>query len=353
MDYLKRVDKLRHSLKQGPHDALLIDNTTNIFYLTGLQLSMGKILVFQKGAALFVDNRYFEHCSKHSCIPVFLVDAKTFEHHMQEAPFTDIHTLNFDSETTSYKSFLHLQKMAEKRGNLKVAPTDAPLKLLRAIKDDNEITLLKAAANLNHAGMNYAQSLLKEGITEIELATELEIFWKKRGSRSISFDPIIAFGANSSMPHYRAGNTKLKKGDIVLLDIGTQLDHYHSDMTRTVFFGEPHPQLKEIHQIVAEAQRAAIKLCHPGTTLGQLDKAARDLIASRGYGPNFTHNLGHGVGLEIHEYPSIKNAAPFDSVVLEKNMVITIEPGIYIPDLGGVRIEDTVVITDSKECLCL
>jgi len=187
--------------------------------------------------------------------------------------------------------------------------------------------------------------MLKEGISENELAIELEIFWKRRGSKAIAFDPIIAFGSNSSMPHYRVGQRKLNTGEAVLIDIGVNLNHYHSDMTRVVFFGDPDPKIASIYEIVLKAQELALENCRPGTPIAELDASARTYIEQKGYGENFTHSLGHGVGLEIHELPLIRSQSPGADTQLEEGMVVTIEPGIYLPGIGGVRIEDTVAIT--------
>jgi Xaa-Pro aminopeptidase len=345
--YTSRLNALQQTLHHAGCDALLIDEKTNIYYLTGLDLSVGKLLVHTQGAHLFVDNRYFELAQKESPFPVIL-DPPAFETHLGTPEFSFIHSLGFDTENTSYKSYENLAKLVgEAATRPKLIPLDAPLKLQRAIKDPTEIALLHSAAHLGSQGFDYLCTFLKEGMTEQEAATALEIFWKQRGSKAVAFDPIIAFGANSSMPHYRAGSACLRRGHAVLIDIGVNLNHYHSDMTRMLFFGDPDPRLEKIHTIVKQAQQEALKLCRPGTTLGTLDTAARRLIEEKGYGQNFTHSLGHGVGLDIHEYPTIRNAPPFKDVVLAPGMVITIEPGIYLPGLGGVRIEDTVVITEN------
>jgi Xaa-Pro aminopeptidase len=182
-------------------------------------------------------------------------------------------------------------------------------------------------------------------MTESEAALELDFFWKKRGGQGFSFDPIIAFGANSSMPHYRAGITPLKKGDTVLIDIGVMVNNYHSDMTRTVFFGEPHPEMRKIYNIVREAQTRALDAVKPGVHAGELDKAARGYIEAEGYGPQFSHSLGHGVGLEIHEWPFLRNRVPMADIPIKEGMCLTVEPGIYIEGLGGVRIEDSIIVT--------
>jgi Xaa-Pro aminopeptidase len=350
MTYKNRLFNLQKTIHNANCDALLIDDPTNLFYLTGLNLSTGKLLIHGKGADLFVDGRYLESCKKNSPFPVKLCDPPSFEALLSTPEFSHIKKMGFDSETKTYKAYQQLQNIASKLANtgrvIEFIPIDSPLKLQRSIKDQEEIQALREAAILGSLGFDFLCQLLKTGITEQECAIELEIFWKKRGSKGVAFDPIIAFGSNSSMPHYRAGNEKLKEGQIVLLDIGVNYKHYHSDMTRIAFFGTPNTDLLAIHAIVKKAQQAALDLCQPGTTLGALDKAARDIITSHGHGDKFTHSLGHGVGLDIHEYPTIRNAPPLDTAPLTSGMVITIEPGIYIPGLGGIRIEDTVVITD-------
>jgi Xaa-Pro aminopeptidase len=206
---------------------------------------------------------------------------------------------------------------------------------------------LRKAANLGTEGFEYLLEIIREGISEAELAVELEIFWKRKGSRGLSFQPIIAFGASSSMPHWRASSARLKKGDAILIDIGVHYHHYHSDMTRVVYFKEADPKMVEIHSIVQEAQQLALSLCKPGVKIGELDKTARDSITKRGYGAHFTHSLGHGIGLEIHELPTLRSGSPQSDLLLEPGMCITIEPGIYLAGVGGVRLEDTVVITES------
>lgn len=338
----KRIWKLQEALKAIPCDAMLIDDATNLFYLTGLNLSQGTLLVHSNGANLIVDNRYFEICKKNSSLPITLSEQnhKSLIKLLNENSF--IKSLGFSIEDTTYKTFLDLQKSLE---HIKLLPINSPLKQIRSIKDEKEIELLKASATLGSEGFDFISTILKEGISEIEVAIELEIFWKRRGSKGLAFEPIIAFGANSSMPHYRAGNAKLKKDDIVLIDIGVNYQHYNSDMTRVLFFGNPDPELKKIYDIVKQAQQAALDLCKPGTSIATLDKCARDLITKNGYGDQFTHSLGHGIGLDVHEWPILRNTASNQEVILQTGMAITIEPGIYIPGKGGVRLENSIVIS--------
>lgn len=350
MTYHNRLHTLQQTMQKAGCDALIIDNPTNLYYLTGLELSAGKLLVHSKGADLLVDGRYLELCRKNCPFTVKESDPPTFEVLLKSPEYQHIQKIGFDSDKTTYKSYELLDKIikniAKEGRQLEIISLDAPLKLQRAIKDAGEIQTLREAAILGSEGFDFLCGILREGIAEQECAIELEIFWKRLGSKSVAFDPIIAFGPNSSMPHHRAGKEKLQPGHAVLLDIGVNLKHYHSDMTRVVFFGTPNTRLLAIHAIVQKAQQAALAICRPGITLGELDKAARDVIAEYGYAEQFTHSLGHGVGLDIHEYPTIRNAPPFASVPLAKGMVITIEPGIYLPGIGGVRIEDTVVITE-------
>lgn len=340
--YLQRIKNLQNSLDAIKCDALLIEDPINLYYLVGIELSAGKIVVHKNGSHLIVDSRYIEACSKKSPIPVILSKPETLQQLLTSQKCSRV---AFNSATTSYKAFLELGSTIGKE--IELVPADAPVEKLRLIKDQDEINTLRDAAQLGSEGFDYVCSLLKEGITEAEIAIELEIFWKRRGSKGLGFDPIIAFGANSSMPHYRAGNVSLQQGVPVLIDIGVNWKHYHSDMTRVVFFGKPHPEIEKIYDIVKTAQQLALDLCKPNTSIGKLDDAARGYINSQGYGDRFSHNLGHGVGLEIHEAPTLRNTAPHAEVLLKPGMAITIEPGVYLPDIGGVRLEDTVVITES------
>jgi Xaa-Pro aminopeptidase len=343
----ERVERLRRQLNEIDCDALLVDDQINLYYLTGLFLSAGKLLVHPTGATLLVDARYIELCKKESPFPVEL-SHKSYglTELLDSEPFKELKTLGINSGNTTYAAFLQLEKELGKRSTpLSLKPIDNLILNLRAVKDEHEIETLRGAAKLGSEGYDYLLGLLKEGITEAELAVELEIFWKRRGSKAIAFDPIIAFGTNSSMPHYRVGHHKLHKGEVVLIDIGVNLNHYHSDMTRVVFYGEPDPKIAAIYDVVKQAQAIALTLCRPGTPIADLDAAARNYIEEAGYGELFSHSLGHGVGLEIHELPAIRSHTDAAQPNLEEGMVITVEPGIYLPGIGGVRIEDTVVIT--------
>ncbi len=350
MDYQKRLYALGEILEEDSIDGFLIEDPTDIFYLTGIELSTGRLIVHNRGAHLIVDGRYYEACSGIHFLTVVLWDQDILSDLLLD-DLSHIKSFAFCSEKTTYQRFLDLQKIADKvhseqsHRELELMPSEDFALQLRSVKNDEEVELLAEAAELGSRGFDYICSILKEGITEAEVVRELIIFWRQNKAHGIAFDPIIAFGASSSMPHYQPTENKLERGMSVLLDIGVKLNHYHSDMTRVVFFGEPDPKMKEIYEIVKGAQEAALEICKPGTRVGDLDMEARIWISDRGYGKNFSHGLGHGIGLDVHELPIIRSATKYDSVVLQPGMAITVEPGIYLPQIGGVRIEDTVVIT--------
>lgn len=350
MSYNQRLKRLQDLLKEKQVDAALIEDTQTLFYLSGQKLSAGRLLIFQEDARLIIDARYFETCKENSPIPCVLLSKQAFLQCLEEGPA--IESLAFDPDLLSYGAFQRLEKeLSSLTKEGKNAPRLVAISRLcgqlRKVKDFAEQQALKAAAQLGSQGFDFVCSLLKEGISEIEVVLELEIFWRRKGGQKLAFDPIIAFGANSSMPHYHPGEHTLKPGQAVLIDIGVTYLDYNSDMTRVVFFGEPDPKLKEIYGIVQRAQSKALSQCRPGVSIGALDHSARDLIEEAGYGEAFSHSLGHGIGLDVHEWPRISHKHPDDKdKVLEPGMAITIEPGIYLPGLGGVRIEDTVLITE-------
>ena len=317
----------------------IIQEPVDLFYLTGLSLSHGAMIAAHGKVALFVDGRYIQAAQESSPVPVALYEDKNMRTFLGKKP---LETLGFDALTTRFADYERLQKLFP---NVKLKPFPGILREIRLIKDLGEVSAMRKSARLAWKGFEFLKKRLRVGVTEQELVLEFEIFCRKHGADKLAFDPIIAFGANSAMPHYHPGKTRLKRGDIVLIDIGVVIQSYHSDMTRTVFFGKPDPLLKRWAEIVKEAHGAALKICKPGTKLGALDAAARKVMASEGVENYFLHSLGHGVGLEIHEYPRIKATGVDKELILEPGMAITIEPGLYLPGKGGIRYEDTVIVT--------
>lgn len=342
----KRLERVRKQLLEEKIDLLIVDDPVNIFYLTGIEVSSGRIVLTHDHAFFLVDGRYQELCKKQSPMPVLMTPEASLKALLNEPGFQNVKIVAFDRETTTYKVYEELaQNVVESNHEIKLVAVSNLIKKIRAVKDVEEIAIMREAAKLGYEGYQYVCSMLKEGITELELAFELEIFWKRKGGKKPAFDPIIAFGNNGSMPHYRASNAVLKQGQSVLIDIGVMWKNYHSDLTRVQFFGSVNSKIVEIFEIVQEAQKIALEACKPGTIIGQLDAIARNYIAKRGYGDHFTHSLGHGIGLEVHEWPLINQKGAAHADVLQAGMVITIEPGIYLEGIGGVRIEDTIVIT--------
>jgi len=226
---------------------------------------------------------------------------------------------------------------------VKVSGIEGIVNRLRMVKDAEEIEYLRRAAELADQCYSHLIGMIKPGITEWDVAVEIEFFYRRNGCRKSSFDAIVASGSGSSMPHYETSMKKrIEPGDILLIDMGCNYEGYNSDLTRTLFVGRVDPALETIYTIVREAQQMAVDAVCPGITTGRLDSIARDHIAQAGYGEYFGHSLGHGFGLEVHELPAVRTSG---EEILRKNMAITIEPGIYVPGHGGVRIEDMVLVT--------
>jgi Xaa-Pro aminopeptidase len=335
-----RMKKVQEGLQHAGLDGCVIENPLDLFYFTSLKLSAGRLLVHGSGALLLVDGRYLQIAQEKSPYPVSLDSTEAV---LAFCKVGKIKKLGFDAAHTSYDRFLRFKQW--EKNALKLVPSSSFFKTLRSVKEANEIAKMKKSAQLLWQGFEFIRKNLKKGVTEKELSKRFEIFCLERGADGLSFEPIIAFGKNSAMPHYRSQNVPLKEGDIVLIDIGVVLDSYHSDMTRVIFFKEEDPILKNLYEIVKRAQKSALVLCRPGVTCKELDSAARKVMRKEKVEDLFVHSLGHGIGLETHEFPRLKYDGEDKDVILEKGMVFTIEPGLYLPGKGGVRYEDTLVIT--------
>lgn len=329
---LKRINQL----KEENFGALFIDDPTDLFYLTGLSLSLGRLFVSSEKTCLFVDGRYFEIAKKKAPCEVRLIqDLKTY--------LVSGMSIAFDSAFVSYDGYLELKKMFPEQTFI---PISKPLKKLRMKKDLGEIAALKKAAQLTREGERYIASLLKEGVAEEELSLAFEFYCRERGASRLSFEPIIAFGENSAYPHHRAGKTQLKKDQIVLFDLGAVVDGYAGDMTRIHFFGKVDPQLQKDYELIQNVQKKVIAEVCPGIRFGELDRIARSLLKEAGSDSLFTHGLSHGIGLDVHEFPRLRIQGGDLELILEPGMAFTVEPGIYRAGLGGVRYEDVVIVTE-------
>jgi Xaa-Pro aminopeptidase len=336
-EILERIHAMQEGLQKKGYDALLVEDEVDLYYLTGLELSAGQLLLAKSEALLLVDGRYIEVAEG-----VGFIEAKlmTKEEVIGFFKRNKVKKCAFDGKKLSYGRVEDLKKYG-----VELVSWDFATKDVRVIKSEEEIALLRASADLLWEGFLYIQSILKEGITEKQVRMLFNVFCLEKGAEGLSFDPIIAFGEGSAMPHYKVSERKLKKGDVVLIDIGVVLNHYPSDMTRVLFFGEGDPLMQKWLELTKRAHRAALDLAKPGVCVGELDAAARKVYKEHDVEEYFVHSLGHGVGLEVHEFPRIKFDGVDAKTTLEEGMVFTVEPGLYMPGKGGVRYEDTVVIT--------
>lgn len=330
---MQRIKQLINTLKSV--DACVIDNPVDLLYLTGLSLSRGRLWVSKKETTLFVDGRYFAVAQKKAPCTVKIWEEQKNQKDRKVA---------FDSAFVSYNDLLSLQKAFPA---IEWVPIAFATKQLRVCKDAKEIAALKKAAQVTWAGIQRVKQCLRVGVSEEELALEFEIFCRKQGASGLSFDSIIAFGENSAYPHHRAGQARLQKDQIVLIDVGAIVDQYHGDMTRIVYFGQPDPRLVKMEQIVRRAQKKAIEQIKPGISIGTLDQVVRDEFDKHNVKPLYIHNLGHGIGLETHEFPRIRFDSDDGKLILKQGMVFTVEPGLYQPGVGGIRWEDMVLVTEN------
>lgn len=339
----ERVKKLRRNMEAKGLEALLITNPFNRRYITGFTGTAGYVVITADRSWLFVDFRYTTQASQQAAgFEVIEHGTSALGDIGDKLREFGVKQLGFEQHDVTYGAYL---QYAEKIGEgIELVPADRMVERLRQIKDEEELQVMQQAVDIADAAFEHVLGMIRPGITEREIALELEFFMRKQGASGVSFDTIVASGVRSAMPHGVASGRKIGNNEFVTLDFGCVYNGYCSDMTRTVFVGTPSEKHKEIYRIVLEAQLAVLEGLRPGMTGQEGDALARDLIAKHGYGDRFGHGTGHSVGLEIHEGPRLSKT---EKAVLESGMIETVEPGIYIPDFGGVRIEDMVVLTDS------
>ena len=349
--FSNRAYLFQRELERRKLDLFFIDHPLDIFYLTGIKLSKGVLWVHPSKTFLFIDGRYIETAKKTCPYPVKSLCEEEMLRCLTQTPWKEARKIGFDSTVTSYaiysawRALLHKSKKKRHLSTpISLRGERAFLQQVRILKEEGEICRLKKSAKLLWEGYEAVKKQLKVGVKEKDLALTFEIFCRKKGAEALSFEPIIAFGENSAFPHHHVSSRALKKGDVILIDIGVKVDDYCSDMTRTLFFGDVSHEMRTIYSVVRKAHEEALKGCRPKATTADLYQAARKVIADAGYEKFFPHGLGHGVGLEVHEQPFLRDLST--KTELQPGMVFTIEPGIYLPGKGGVRYEDTIVITE-------
>ncbi|MFC5557810.1 M24 family metallopeptidase [Ureibacillus thermophilus] len=338
---MKRIEKLRKELESRQVDAMLITNPYNRRYMTGFTGTSGAAVVSKNDAVFITDFRYTEQAKKQvKDFRIIQQESSILKEVAKIADEWKIKTLGFEKDTMTYGEFESYEKVL----NVELVPLSGVIEKIRLIKTDEEIKIIKVACEIADAAFSHILNFIKPGVTELEVSNELEFFMRKQGASSSSFDTIVASGLRSALPHGVATDKVIEKGDFVTLDFGAIYNGYVSDMTRTIAVGQPSAKLVEMYNVVLEAQLLAIEKIKPGMKGIEADKIARDYLAERGYGEAFGHSTGHGIGLEVHEGPNLSYRS---EQVLEPNMVVTVEPGVYLPGIGGVRIEDDIVITET------
>jgi Xaa-Pro aminopeptidase len=345
MNYPARQQKLREHLATTRFDALLISHLPNIRYLCGFTGSAGLLLVEESGSVFFTDVRYDTQAHEEVRSAKVVIARKSvlsalgdfFGARRKRARGW---TIGIESEHFTIAEKKRLAKAKPSGITLKDAPSI--VERARMVKDSDELERIRAAVKLGAKLFDRALEVLRPGVKEVEVAAEMEYAARKSGADEMSFSTIIASGARSALPHGRATEQAIPKGAFVVCDFGVILSGYCSDQTRTVWVGTVPDDARRAYEAVKEAQQAAVDAVRPGIAVGEVDAAARKVLRKAGLGRYFTHSIGHGVGLEIHEIPRVADG---QKEILQPGMVITIEPGVYFPGKWGVRIEDMVAVT--------
>lgn len=337
----ERLIQVREAFAEWEVDSLLIGSAANRRWLSGFTGSAGWLLITGDDAHLATDSRYWTQAETEA--PAFSLFRLTQNVRLED--FVQIArgaTIGVEANHLTLADFDRLQPV----DGVTWRPLTETLEPMRAIKSQAEIRSIRAAAAITDEVMAQVNQLARPGQTEAELAWELEKRLRQGGADAIAFPVIVASGPNAARPHHRPGRRPLREGDVLIIDMGAALNGYMSDMTRSFFLGnEPSPQYREIYDVVLTAQQKALDGLRPGTTTRNVDALARDAIAAAGHREHFGHGLGHGVGLEVHEEPRLSPREKHE-LPLQSGMVTTVEPGVYLPDWGGVRIEDLILVTE-------
>ena len=334
-----RIKRVKEGMAARGIDAFLITKSENQIYLTGFHSTNCQLVITADANYLLTDFRYIEAARELAPLyHVVLTDHNVTLHTFLKQ--LDLRELAIEEHVLSYAA---CKKLEEKVG-CNLVSGDGIVEAVRVIKDESELISIENAQQIADRAFRYMLGYLKPGLTELEAAFELEMFIRKQGAKALSFDTILVSGVRTSLPHGVPSQKHLEKGDFITMDFGCVVDGYCSDMTRTVALGSVTPEQREVYNIVLEAQRAGCNSIRSGLSCRDADEACRSLITDRGYGEFFGHGTGHGVGLEIHEAPTLNSRS---EEMLEENMIVTVEPGIYLPKKFGVRIEDLAIVTAS------
>jgi Xaa-Pro aminopeptidase len=341
-----RRQRLRALLAEGEVDALLVTRLVNVRYLTGFTGSNAAFLLTPDAAVLATDGRYITQSEQESPDVERVIDRSCAEALTTRAATAGVRALGFEDHDVSVA--LHAT-LSEVHGAPELRRAGSPVEALRTTKDAGEIDLLRQACEISCDALAGLLPVIVPGRTERDVARDLENRMLDLGADGVAFETIVATGPHSAIPHHSPTDREIAVGDLLKIDFGALYQGYHADCTRTFVVGrEPEGWQREIFDVVREAQRAGRQALTPGVGLPEVDAAARDVVTQAGYGEQFTHGLGHGVGLEIHEAPLIGYAAAGS---IDARTPVTVEPGVYLPGRGGVRIEDTLVVDEGGPTL--
>lgn len=343
MDVAGRISRLRERLDGAGIDALVVSNLTNVRYLTGFTGSSAVLLVTGDGALFVTDGRYTTQSEQQLAdngvdaeIEISAVGPEV----AAAVGARGVDRLGLEADSVSWSV---QRRWSDELYDGHLVPTTALVEDLRLVKDPGEAVRIRSACAIADAALAEVRPRLLEAPTEREFGLELEAAMMRMGADDLSFDTIVAAGPNGARPHHHPGDRRIAEGDLVVIDFGALLDGYHSDMTRTVAVGDVGPERARMLEVVLESQAAGVALVTAGVEATEVDAACREVIDASGWGDAFLHGTGHGVGLDIHEEPRVSSRS---TATLAAGHVVTVEPGVYLPELGGVRIEDTVLVAD-------
>ncbi|MFC1917628.1 M24 family metallopeptidase [Chloroflexota bacterium] len=341
----KRLQKLRRQLAEREIDSILISQPKNRYYLSGFDGSSGFLFISAEDTVLATDFRYIDQAKAQAPdFKVFQIINGIDKWLPELTGEIKGDKLGFEADHISVATLRQMSDALKKLQSApKLIPTEGLVESLRAVKEPEEIALITRAASLTDKAFAYITGIIKPGSTEREIAWEMEKYLRENGSQGLPFDIIVASGPNAALPHAKPSDKTIQNGEPVVLDFGARIGGYSSDLTRTIFLGKPDDTFRKIYDTVLGAQLAAMAIIKEGMTGDETDKLARTVINEAGYGEAFGHALGHGIGLATHEAPRL---GPNSSDIITDGMVFSIEPGIYLPGWGGVRIEDLVLMQD-------
>ncbi|WP_059103276.1 M24 family metallopeptidase [Shouchella shacheensis] len=338
---MSKLTALRKRFSEQGIDSLLVASGVNRQYLSGFTGSSGALLITEMEAIFITDFRYTEQAA--SEVKEFIIvkqEGTLADEVAKQAKNLDVSKLGFEKAQLTYADYDQYKGLLP---GMDFVPVTQMVESLRLVKTKEELSVMQKAADIADNAFAHIQSVIRPGIAELDVANELEFFMRKQGAASSSFDIIVASGYRSALPHGTASEKKIESGELVTLDFGAYYNGYCSDITRTLAVGEISGDLHTIYETVRVAQELGMNGIKPGMTGKEADALTRDYIREKGYGNYFGHSTGHGLGMEVHEGPGLSVKS---EVVLEPGMVVTVEPGIYIPGVGGTRIEDDIVITE-------